>query len=865
MKFIPEMRHSRRTFLRMYGGVFLSTINAQALTFLSPGPVSQPNILFFFIDDMGWQDTSVLFHTKKTKLNYRYHTPNMECLADEGMKFTQAYACAVCSPSRVSLMTGMNAARHMVTNWTLRKDQQPDGRHPKVKSAPWNINGMSPTPEVERAVYAVTLPMLLKRAGYHTIHCGKAHFGAKGTPGEDPLNLGFDVNIAGHAAGGPGSYYGKYKFSAAWRNGDRIWDVPGLEQYHGQDINLTEALTREAIKEIDRAVSDCKPFYLYMSHYAIHAPWEKDERFYEKYKKAGLDELAATYASMIESQDKSLGDLLNCIKRNRIENNTIVVFMTDNGQPKQVPRNKPLSGHKLTPYEGGIRVPLIVKWPGVVQPKSVCDNQYVIIEDIFPTFLEIAGIKKYQQIGGKIDGVSFVPLLKQAGGYPNNRAIFWHYPNTYDQPPYSSVRKGDWKLIYHHATRRLELFNLRDDIGEQLNLSDTNRIKTRELAVILSNHLRETNAKMTIDLSTNSPVEYPDQILFQRSELLQGAKIPESDIAANLEWLGVAVEEPDYTIWGAAPIQDEKGRTHLFVARWPESNVDPAWRKSSQIAHYSADKPEGPFQFKKAILQGTGQKGDWDAYAPHNPEVKKFGNTYALLYIANSNYHQPPHPFNQSIGMVVSKSLYGPWKKVGKNGLILSSSKDPKHWTYGMQVVNPTIINFKGKFLLYFKSRSKKYRGSVYAVAISDKLEGPYSLPDQPLTNRDVTIEDGSVFLWDGKVCLLTTDNHGQVTGIRGGGALWVSSDGVSFNPKWTQVGYYRIPAYLKNYDPKKVRRIYGQDPKLERPKILMIQGRPAYLYAPSGWAVHGGNRTACYVLRINLPENASSLALKRD
>lgn len=621
MKTILEMRYSHCILLCLFSAIYLGTTNAQTLKPVSPESVSRPNILFFFVDDMGWQDTSEPFHSKTTELNQRYHTPNMERLADEGMKFTQAYACSVCSPSRISLMTGMNAARHMVTNWTLRRNKQPDGRHPKVKSAPWNINGMSPTLEVEQTVHAVTLPMLLQEAGYRTIHCGKAHFGAKGTPGEDPLNLGFDVNIAGHAAGGPGSYYGKFNFSAAWRNGDRIWDVPGLERYHGQNINLTEALTREAIKEIDRAVNDCKPFYLYMSHYAIHAPWEKDERFYHKYRKAGLNELAATYASMIESQDKSLGDLLNCIKRNRIENNTVVVFMTDNGQPKQVPRNKPLRGHKLTPYEGGIRVPLIVKWPGVVQPKSVCNSQYVIIEDIFPTFLEIAGIKKYRQIGGKIDGVSFVSLLKKTGDYSDNRAIFWHYPNTYDQPPYSSVRKGDYKLIYHHATRILELFNLRDDISEQHNLADTNRIKTRELAVILSNHLRATKANMTIDLSTTKPVEYPDQILYQHSEFHHDIKIPESDIAANLEWLGVAVEEPDYTIWGAAPIQDERGRTHLFVARWPEDNVDPAWRKSSEIAHYVADNPEGPFQFNKVILQGTGREGQWDAYAPHNPEI----------------------------------------------------------------------------------------------------------------------------------------------------------------------------------------------------------------------------------------------------
>jgi arylsulfatase A-like enzyme len=580
----------------------------------------QPNILFFFVDDMGWQDTSVPFHSSVTQLNRRYHTPNMERLAGEGVKFTQAYACAVCSPSRVSLMTGLNTARHMVTNWTLRKDRQPDQKHPRVKAAAWNFNGMSPTPGVARTVYAVTLPMLLKHSGYRTIHCGKAHFGAQGTPGANPLNLGFDVNIAGHAAGGPGSYYGKYNFSAVWRHGDPIWDVPGLEKYHGQDINLTEALTREAIAAIERAVADDVPFYLYMAHYAIHAPWEKDDRFYQKYVDAGLKGLPATYASMIESMDKSLGDLMQSLQRLGVADNTVVVFMSDNGQPKQVPRNRPLRGHKLTPYEGGVRVPLIVKWPGVVKPGGVCRDHYVIIEDIFPTLLEMGGVEHAAQVGGKIDGVSFVPLLRGTEDYPRDRPIFWHFPNTYDQPPYSAVRKGDWKLIYHHVTRQLELFNLRSDLSERDDLSRREPEKTRELAKVLGDFLRDAKAKMTIDRATDQPVEYPDRITGWQAAFRPGAKVPDSAIAANLEWLGVAVSEPHYTIWGAAPIQDDDGRVHLFVARWPEANVDPAWRKSSEIAHYVADRPEGPFRFKQVVLRGTGRRGDWDAYAPRRDD-----------------------------------------------------------------------------------------------------------------------------------------------------------------------------------------------------------------------------------------------------
>jgi len=498
---------------------FLSCFAILASGFLSLGACDvyaasekKPNILFFFVDDMGWQDTSEPFYTHQTELNRRYHTPNMERLADEGMKFTQAYACALCSPSRISLMTGMNAARHMVTSWTLRKNISPDQKHPQVKAAEWNMNGMSPTPGVEHTVQAITLPMLLKKAGYRTIHCGKAHFGAQDTPGADPLNLGFDINIGGHAAGGPGSYYGKYNFSAAWRNEDRIWDVPGLEQYHGQDIYLNEALTREAIKAVTQAVDDDVPFYLYMAHYAVHAPWEKDDRFYQKYVDAGLQGLPAVYASMIESMDRSLGDLMACLDRLGITDNTVLVFMSDNGPPKQVPRNRPLRGHKLTPYEGGIRVPMIVKWPGVVQPGSLCTDQYVIIEDIFPTFLEIADVTHYEQIGGKIDGISWLPLLRRDSDYPTERPIYWHFPNTYNQTPYSAIRKGDWKLIYHHVTRKLELFNIKEDLSEENDLSDSEQDKAKELARVLGDFLRETKAGMTIDKATNMPVEYPDQI-----------------------------------------------------------------------------------------------------------------------------------------------------------------------------------------------------------------------------------------------------------------------------------------------------------------------------------------------------------------
>lgn len=466
----------------------------------------RPNIVFFLVDDMGWQDTSLPFHTEATALNGKYRTPNMETLAEQGTKFTQAYACAICSPTRVSWMTGQNAARHRVTCWTLRKDVSPSRNHPKLSEPQWNLNGLSPVPGIDKTVQATTAPMLLQEAGYHTIHVGKAHFGAVGTPGEDPKNVGFDVNIAGHAAGGPGSYWGKKNFSAKWRNGSPIWDVPGLEKYHGKDIFLTEALTLEANQEIDKAVAADKPFFLYMSHYAVHAPWEKDDRFYESYKDAGLPGLGQTLASMLEGMDKSLGDIRANLKRHGIEDNTIIVFMSDNGAPKNVPRNLPLRGHKITPYEGGTRVPMIVQWPGVTKPGTTSDG-YLIIEDLFPTFLEMAGVNDRPET----DGVSIVPQLKDPKLAHHDRPIYWHYPNNYDQPAYSSIRQGDWKLIYHHGSQTSELFNLKDDLSEKNNLAKTHPEKAEQLASELGQYLRSVDAQMPIVKATGNPVPWPDQ------------------------------------------------------------------------------------------------------------------------------------------------------------------------------------------------------------------------------------------------------------------------------------------------------------------------------------------------------------------
>jgi arylsulfatase A-like enzyme len=495
-----------------------------AMSLAAGGPVlaaaERPNIVVFLVDDMGWQDTSVPFHSEPTPWNKRYHAPNMERLAAAGMKFTQAYSCCVCSPTRVSLMTGLSAARHRVTNWVLRKDTSTDGRHPTLDPPAWNVNGLSPVAGIPRTVHAVALPALLKQAGYRTIHVGKAHFGAVGTPGADPRNLGFDVNIAGHACGGPGSYLGTENFSDRGGKGNRVWDVPGLDQYHGKDIFLTEALTIEANKAVDKAVADGKPFFLYLAHYAVHVPFARDRRFYQKYKTAGLDHTEAMYAALVEGMDKSLGDILANVARHGLADNTIVVFMSDNGglsvhgrggEPNT--HNTPLSSGKGSAREGGIRVPMIVKWPGVAKPGSQC-RQYVIIEDFFPTILEMAGVTGYKQIGGAIDGVSFVPLLKGSNTLSKDRPLFWHYPNCWGPTgpgigPSSTIRRGDWKLIYYHASQSYELFNLAADLGEKEDMATKEPTIRQRLAAELGRFLTSVHAQMPRQRTGGKTVPLP--------------------------------------------------------------------------------------------------------------------------------------------------------------------------------------------------------------------------------------------------------------------------------------------------------------------------------------------------------------------
>ena len=496
----------------------------------------RPNIILFLVDDMGWQETSVPFWQEETPLNRRYRTPNMERLARLGVKFTEAYACAISSPSRCSLMTGMNAARHRVTNWTLKYDQQTDQPGGPLTLPEWNWNGIQPeraatARDRSHAAVVTPLPQLLHDNGYYTIHCGKAHFGAETTAGAEPENFGFDVNIAGAANGAPGSYLAENEY------GTGSFHVAGLEKYYQKGTFLTEALTLEAIEAMKVPISRGQPFYLYMSHYAIHAPYDEDRRFSPNYRtadgngafdeqlQAPLSAQEVNHAALVEGMDKSLGDLLDFLEAQPdVARRTIVLFMSDNGGQGVGPRqgrhnrdqNFPARGGKGSAFLGGVREPMIAYWPGVTQAGAINDNR-IMIEDFFPTILELAGVKRYHTTQ-HVDGQSFAALLRD-NGKRRERPVVWHFPNRWDgsQDPeegygaYSALLDGDFHLIYSWETGALRLYNVRKDIGEQTDLAASLPDVTRRMARQLTKALKKCDAQRPTVTQTGEPAPWPDE------------------------------------------------------------------------------------------------------------------------------------------------------------------------------------------------------------------------------------------------------------------------------------------------------------------------------------------------------------------
>jgi arylsulfatase A-like enzyme len=450
----------------------------------------RPNIVVFLVDDMGIMDTSVPFlqdsdgQPKREPLNDFYHTLGMERLARQGVRFNDFHAFNVCSPTRISLHTGQNAARHRTTNWINPAQNNPGTRGPRD----WNWAGLTEN--------QVTLPRQLREAGYRTIHIGKAHFGPNNYPGSDPLRLGFDENIGGSAIGHPGSYLGAKSFGAGGTHA-----VPHLEKYANTDTFLTEALTLEACDAIDRAIVDRKPFFLNFSHYAVHTPFESDQRFASRYVDSGRSAQAQAFATLIEGIDKSLSDLIDHLDAAGVAEETLIFFLGDNGSdaplggPHEIASSAPFRGKKGSHYEGGTRTPLIVAWAKPnpqsplqqkwsIQPDSI-NSGLATICDLFPTIMDIAKIPSPPE--HPVDGVSLT--ARMAGGPAGNRAreFLVHFPHEHRDNYFTMLKLGEWKIVYHYfgmadaSSRKVQLFNLSSDIAESHDLVDREPEKSVEM------------------------------------------------------------------------------------------------------------------------------------------------------------------------------------------------------------------------------------------------------------------------------------------------------------------------------------------------------------------------------------------------
>jgi arylsulfatase A len=422
----------------------------------------QLNVVFILADDLGWTDLSCYGSDF-------YQTPHIDRLARDGMKFTQAYsACTVCSPTRAAILTGKYPARLHVTDWI--PGQMPE--NPKLLVPDWTK--YLPLEEI-------TMARAFRSAGYATASIGKWHLG-----GEEyyPEKHGFDINVAGSSAPATPSYFAPYKIAT-------LPDGPKGEY-------VTDRLAEEAAKFIEQQKT--KPFFLYVPLFAVHTPIQGKPELIQKYRAKrhpGQKQTNAVYAAMIESMDAAVGRIRRKLDEVKLSERTVVIFVSDNGGRVPTTSNYPLRVGKGSCYEGGTRVPLIVYWPGVTKPGSVSEIP-VISMDLYPTVLEIAGLKEAAR--KSVDGVSLVQLLRKEGDFKRD-ALFWHYPHYQHYQlggttPYGAIRMGDFKLIEFFDDMRVELYNLREDIGEERNLATRMPSKVDELRSRLHAWRAEVGAQM---------------------------------------------------------------------------------------------------------------------------------------------------------------------------------------------------------------------------------------------------------------------------------------------------------------------------------------------------------------------------------
>ena len=491
---------------------------------------TKPNVVLIVADDLGAMDLGCY--------GSKFHrTPHLDKLATEGMRFTQSYsACPVCSPTRVSILTGQYPQRWQVTDWLPGRPDQPAQ---KLKR---------PLLRQHLPLEAVTIAEVLKPAGYVCASIGKWHLGGEGF---EPTRQGFDVNIGGDAAGTPLSYFAPYG-----KPGGKT--MPGLHDAPAGEY-LPDRLTAEAEKFIEQHRE--KPFFIYLPHFTPHTPLTAKADIVKKYPEAKTfhgQQNNPVYAAMLESLDESVGRIVAKLDELKLSDNTIILFTSDNGGlatnegSLKLPAtsNAPLREGKGWLYEGGIRTPLIVKWPGTVKPSSTNDTQVCSI-DLFPTLVSACGLEQSKELP-QFDGVSLLPLLKQSNTISRD-ALFWHYPHYANQGsrPGAAIRSGEWKLIEYYEEGRRELFHVAKDGGESRNLAEQEPARVTELAEKLDAWRKSVGALLPEPnpdyapnkQAANGEIVMPAMRSFVRGVMLRYEPLPHKNT------VGFWVNPNDWVMW----------------------------------------------------------------------------------------------------------------------------------------------------------------------------------------------------------------------------------------------------------------------------------------------------------------------------
>ncbi len=446
--------------------LFMKLLSLACLAALLPLPSLHaerpPNIVLIFADDMGWNDAG--FRGSKY-----YETPSLDRLAGEGTEFTRAYTSPSCAPSRAALLSGQYSPRHGVFMVSL------SDRGDRTKQR------LIPIPNVESLPSSsVTLAETLQEAGYATALIGKWHLGGEES---SPEKHGFQLNVAGYKEGTPPSYFSPYNIPT-------LPDGPEGEY-------LTDRLTKEAIAFMEKEKD--RPFFLYLPHYAVHVPLQAKPAWIEHFKKKPSDgpHNDPVYAAMLRNMDDNIGHLLAALKRLELEDNTFVIFVSDNGGQLGITAQPPLREGKGWLYEGGVRVPMIIRAPRQANSGGKSDSPVHLV-DLYPTILEWAGIHPPQDY--PLDGVSIAKQVSDPSAALAERGIYWHFPgyqplkDSFRITPSSMVINGKWKLIEHFEDNTLELYDLENDIGETINLADTQPEKAAQLKAQLKSWRAEINA-----------------------------------------------------------------------------------------------------------------------------------------------------------------------------------------------------------------------------------------------------------------------------------------------------------------------------------------------------------------------------------